>query len=235
MFASSFQTRGSKMLLKSDEIDCSKFATTDDVAQKLSRTIVLYQGEPMYVHGIADKNTVSLMKNRDDPSIMVSIKDIDFQAPKLGLFFDSNRGTAVLPVRHTHRQYRGGLPPDCIIMKECRTVYQNTSVMYNDLVFSVLLSPDFNNMLQNKYPSVTECLNIIQRNQGVVSMPFRRYHWINKVKATVTMWFKGIPIITYDHKTRTWTEPVMPDYVNSIVRQKIQSQIQEFKDHESFV
>lgn len=223
------------MLLNSDEIDGSQFASVDDVAQKLARTVVLYKGSPVYVHEILNIDSLGVRGSRDHAVVQVDIKDIDYQAPKLGLFYDDNRRCAILPIRYTTRQYRGGLPPDSVYFKECKGNYAGNEYRSNDIVFGTLLSDGFKNMLKNVYPTVTKCLDEIQSDKNIFSMPFRRYHWIGKTKSKVTMWFKGFPIIEFDHKTKEFTEPQLAEYVNSALRSVIQSQIQEFKNHESFV
>lgn len=218
-------------MLCDDLIDPCGFSSVDDVVQKLSRTFVVYKGTPVYVTNIVDMETVTVVQDSTTPAFQAKIKDIDYSAPKLGMYFSPQQGTAIAVSRKTYRQYKGGLPPETLQMRLCTHSY--STVRFDGDILKEMFSDNFIKMLKNEYQSVTECLNLLRKNPKIISVPFRRFHWLSQNKSVVTLFFKDYQIISYDYKTKTFSlgGSEIVSYQQQSLSSIINNQVEEFRNY----
>lgn len=218
-------------MLRDDQIDPLKFTSIEDVVQKLRGTIVIWKDDPVYVSNILDKSTVCIQKFPGEPdAVPVKISEIDYSSPKLGLYFSTTYNSAVMPLRNTMRQYKGGLPPESIRSMECNRSGYMASRKENNT--RDLFSNNFKSMLKNQYPTVSEVLNTLRSNPKIQSVPFRRFHWIFQDKSRVSMMFKDNLLVSYDYKTKVFEEPdANMDYQQVSLLSTVLQQVEEFKSY----
>lgn len=182
-----------------DQVKVDAFDTVDDARQKLNRTFVLYNNSLCFVHDVLnDGSYKAFLVGMDKKEYTkVPIKDIDFQAPHLGMFYSPFYKKSVLAVRVSARQYRGGLPANTLQFFDCKTGDQLTDHgEHQRLIFT----PEFEGMLFNKYPSVEEVVKLL-KTTDVKSAPISKFHWIKKESCgTYMLLFRthGILFLTKD-------------------------------------
>lgn len=218
-------------MLFDDNVDPNKFSCVDDVIQKLNRTVIMYRSEPYYVQGIAEYDKVSIRKRKNEKAFVVDVAEIDYQAPKLGLFYEPVTKQAILAKRWCNRQYQGGLPPQTVSFFLCNhNGWQSNRVEYRDPVFDVMVTACFSDMLNNKYHTVAEALTMLR--EGASSVPVRRFHWFCQNKSTVSFFFKDILLAQYGYKSKTWTETnTRVPYIQEQLSSFVAANIREFMNY----
>lgn len=217
------------MALLNDQINPLDFASKDDVIQKLARTVVLYKSKPVYVHTVVTKNKL-IVYGADKVPVEVGLDEVDYQAPKLGMFYDPACQFAIMPRRYAYRQYRGGLPMDSVQLMLCSGAYCGNTYNVRDSL-EIVMGEEFTNMLHNKYRTVTECMALIDGFKARGSVPFRKFHWITKEKNLVRMMFKDQMLASYDFKTKEFTQGNTAVYADSSLISLVHKQIKEFEDY----
>jgi hypothetical protein len=217
-------------MLFDDNVNPVGFSSVDDTMQKLNRTVVRYQGQPCFVNNIIDKDTVSVIFKRGVKATVVATEDLDISAPNLGLFYEPTSKLAILATRWCNRQYAGGLPPASIELLTCgQNGYAVNNAGFADVVYTIILTPDFTDMLNNKYRSVTTALDMLRA--GSFSVPVRRYHWVRQNKSVVDFLFKDTVLISYCYAKKELYQGDKVEYIQSRLNSYVQAQIKEFMDY----
>lgn len=177
-----------------DKVNRFDFNSSNDLVQKLSRTVVLHNGSLVYIEGVEHwnkENSTLLARTPKNARVVIPLKEIDYQSPILGMFYSPFYKSAVTVSRGTSRQYRGGIPLESLRVTEAGKEANILGAHGNHL--SIVLTDDFVNMVYNKYRDIPTCINLLK--EGSSSVPFRRFHWIKNVFGNYLVYFKDRPII----------------------------------------
>lgn len=87
-----------------------KYESADDVRLRLSGTVVAYQGKPVQVGDVVDKNSVSIQYLQGGNTAVVKWADLDLEPSSLPLgYVQVDDNTLVLCSRRPTRRYKQGL------------------------------------------------------------------------------------------------------------------------------
>ncbi len=217
-------------MLFDDNVNPVGFSSVDDTMQKLNRTVVRYQGQPCFVNNILDKDTVSVVFKKGVKASVIPTTELDISAPNLGLFYEPESKLTILATRWCTKQFMGGLPPGSLNLLVCgQNGYATGNAGFGDIIYTIILTPDFTDMLNNRYRSVTTALSMLR--EGSFSVPVRRYHWVRQNKSVVDFLFKDTILISYCYAKKEFYQGDKVEYIQSKLNSYVQAQIKEFMDY----
>lgn len=130
-----------------------RYASLNDARQRLDGTVILLKGQPIYVSMMTSKTTVEGVNLLDRNNVRLELGP---RPEPLRLGYINYQGRPRFVSRKPTRKVRQGLCPDNLLCSDVE-------------IGRVYTSTEFAEMLVNKYPSLNECVEILEREKKGVA------------------------------------------------------------------
>lgn len=127
-----------------------RYASVGDARQRLDNTVILLKGLPVYVSMMESKSTVVGVNLIDRSNVRMELGP---RPEQLRLGYINYRGRPCFVSRRPTRKVRQGLCPDNLICDNQGDIGR------------IYTSIEFGQMLINKYPTLKECIDIIEKDK----------------------------------------------------------------------
>lgn len=186
-----------------------RYENYDDVVARVNRTIIRYQGVPVYstVHSNGRTNEPDLSLDLTDfhrdvsfNKVHSSDEDIDVSAMPLG--YVNKATSAVMAVRLPTRRHRQGLCNENLAYIDPR--HERTRGIIPAKAQDIV-AKDFFRMLNNEYPTGAEAIECLEHRNEVSSVAFhRKFAIVRDDIGVIKLHFFGAPLAVYNEDKGTF-------------------------------